>query len=138
MTAHYRNAVPNVPFALRRGLWVTLIGVTIALGACVGVPSTTQNSVVEYHEAADGYLRACLSAQHDCNESAEAHVKGLFTHAWQVARYQRGTRAYLRQHDRIWTETLCGLRDEQGCSVNNYNALAPMEALEGLDRREYR
>lgn len=137
MTANC-HAPRNVPLTRGRAVRITLIGVTIALGACAASPSATRNSVIEYHEAADGYLRACLSAPYDCSESSENHVKGLFTRAWQAARYQRGTRAYLSQHDQIWTETLCGLRDQRKCAAKAYDALAPMEALERLDRREYR
>ena len=90
------------------------------------------------NEAADRYLNACLNLSQDCNDSTAVRVKALFDLAWKAARYERGTRVYLAQHDRIRAEMLCGLHDERGCPAEDFDATASMAQLERLDRREYR
>lgn len=117
---------------------IALVAATVALGGCANRPSPTRDAVVDYHEAADRYLNACLNLSQDCNDSTAVRVKALFDLAWKAARYERGTRVYLAQHDRIRAEMLCGLHDERGCPAEDFDATASMAQLERLDRREYR
>ena len=59
----------------------------------------------------------------------------LFAEAWSAARYQRGTRAYLSQHDNVWRLIVCGLRQAGGCQSATVDLAAHWAELDGVDRR---
>lgn len=126
---------PTTPYrpSLRHALALTVA--SLLLSACASRPSPATTLASAYHESADRYLQSCRATPEACNDAEEATVMRLYAQAWSAARYQRGTRAYLMEHDRMWRLIVCGLRNGSGCDLAGVDINTYWTELGYLDRR---